>query len=72
MRRLIFCRTFPVNGSGFGLCYRRCGKLPLAGAELSLCELVGVPLGVEGEDHYLVLLGDVVVAINRATPYLRQ
>ena len=44
--------------------------LHLAGAELRLSELVGVPLGVE--DHYLVLLGDVVVAIDRAAPYLRQ
>ena len=47
-------------------------KLPLAGAELRLSELVGVHLGDEGEDHYLVLLGDVVVAIDRAAPCLRQ
>ena len=47
-------------------------KLPLARAELCLSELVGVYLGGEGEDHYLLMLGYVVVAIDRAAPYLRQ
>ena len=41
-------------------------KLPLVGAEFCLSELVGVYLGDEGEDHYLVLQGDVVVAIYRS------
>ena len=62
-----------MSGSDFRFCYRDGGKLPLAGVDLSLCELAGVPLGVEGEDQCLVVLGDVEIAIDRGTPYcLRQ
>ena len=62
-----------MKGFGFRFRYRDGSKLPQAVVEHSLCELAGVPLGVEGEDQCLVVLGDVEVAIDRATPfYLRQ
>ena len=38
--------------------------------EHSLCELAGVLLGDKGEDHYLVVLKDVEVAMDRAPLFI--